>query len=201
MDFIKKIFILFFLLICSESLTNEKFKIIATVNNVAITNIDLINEIEVIKIINKNDKIDISSVKNIALNTLISENIKKNEINKNNIVIQNIIIQNNYDSLLKKNNISKNTIKSHLEKLLKEKISIELSWNELILKKFFWKININMNEIEQKTIQMSQNNDDKNKFDSLKENLIKQEKMKKLNVYSNYYLNKIKNQTFIELKQ
>ena len=46
--------------------------------------------------------------------------------------------------------INKKSIDQNLIFLIKEKIKIDKLWNDLIIKKYGWKISINMKEIDQK---------------------------------------------------
>ena len=79
--------------------------------------------------------------------------------------------------------------------LIKKRIDTDLKWNELIKQKFLWKININMDEINKKILQNKENIKD---VEETKNNLIIQEKNKKLSVYSKFYLNQLKKKTLIK---
>ena len=82
-------------------------------------------------------------------------------------------------------------INKEFENLIKEKIEIDTKWNQLILKKYAWKLNINLMEIEK--------NFNNNLNAVKKEELIEIEKNKKLKVFSNYHLNIIKKNTLIKI--
>ena len=188
---IKKIILIIFLFFYSIN-AFAYFKIIATVDTETITKLDLDNEILIVKLLNKNINYNNSS---ILLNNLIDQKIKSLEIKKENIEINFKSIDQDYEILLQKLGIEKNQVQKELIPLIKEKIKIEQYWNRIILKKFGWKLNVNMKEIENKV----QANIEKIKdLDQFKENLIIQEQNKKLSVFSNYYLNKLKKQVLIK---
>ena len=78
--------------------------------------------------------------------------------------------------------------------LIKEKIKIDKLWNDLIFKKYGWKISINMKEIDQKLKEKYK----ESYSNQIKDNLILEEKTKKLGVFSRYHLNKLKEQSLIK---
>ena len=78
--------------------------------------------------------------------------------------------------------------------LIKEKIKIDKLWNDLIIKKYGWKISINMKEIDQKLKEKYK----ESYSNQIKDNLILEEKNKKLGVFSRYHLNKLKEQSLIK---
>jgi len=191
-----KIWLLFFIILFffNKELLSNEYKIIATIDNRIITEIDIINEIELLKIINNKN---LPNIKSIALNNLITEEIKKKEINKSKITVDNKIINNYFISFvekLKKNNLE---IKKIHKSMIIEKIKIDLSWNKLISKEYAWKVNVNINEINEKVRAMYGEISEEN-FNKYKEDMINKERNKKLQVYSRYHLNKIKQSTLIK---
>ena len=68
------------------------------------------------------------------------------------------------------------------------------SINYEIIKKYGWKISINMKEIDQKLKEKYK----ENYSNEIKNNLILKEKTKKLGVFSRYHLNKLKEQSLIK---
>ena len=188
---IKKIILIIFLFFYSINAFGY-FKIIATVDTETITKLDLDNEILIVKLLNKNINYNNSS---ILLNNLIDQKIKSLEIKKENIEINFKSIDKDYEILLQQLKIEKNQLKKNLIPLIKEKIKIEKYWNRIILKKYGWKLNVNMKEIENK---VRANIEKIKDLDQFKENLIIQEQNKKLSVFSNYYLNKLKKQVLIK---
>jgi len=194
---IKKIIFIFFLLFFfAKNSVAENYKIIATVNTNAITQIDIENEIKILKIINYNSN-KISSPA-IALNNLINEKLKISEIKEKNIEIDKKVINAYYQNFLANIKIKNLKINDKEKDSLIQKIKIDSEWNLLINKMYSWKISINALEIENKISTLKKNNKIEN-LDKIKEELIKIEKDKKIQIYSNYHLNKIKNKSSIKI--
>lgn len=193
---IHKFFLIFFLLTSNFVIAENEYKILVTTNNIAITLLDLEKEIKIIKILNKNKLERNLNFKDIALTNLINENVKLIEIDKNNIKIDNQQIENYLNIFLKVNKFNKSEIDNEILSLIKKKIKIDASWNILINKLYGWKININMNEINNKIID-SKNKMTEKELESLKQKLLDLEKDKKLKVFDKYHFAKIKRTIFI----
>ena len=130
--------------------------IVAEVNQEVITNIDLNFEERYLKSLNPNlQKLDQARITEYAKNSLINEKIKKIEIEKRFEIIPNQtllsrVIGNIYSgigisSLSEfENYLSKNNV--DIERV-KEKISIEIAWNDLIVKTFSDEIEIDQNSL------------------------------------------------------
>ena len=174
-------------------LADSQFKIIASINNIPITKFDLKKELIVFQILNKN-KI-VRNEEDIILNNLIEEKIKIIEINKEKMEIDTSIVNSLYYTLIKNLNIEKTNIDKNIVKIIKEKIKTDRLWNELVAKKYAWKINVNIEEINNKIVQNNKKNLD---IENIKEKLIIEEKNKKLIVYSKFYLNQLKNKSLIK---
>ena len=189
---IKKIFIFYLIINFFNCVNANTYKILVTIDNYPITQIDLDNEIKILSILNKKDLSDQQI--NIALNNLIEEIIKKKEINNENLIINDSLINSQFLQLSKNLNLNTSYINENLIFLIKEKIKIDKLWNDLIVKKYGWKINININEINQKLkIKYKENYSNQ-----IKDNFILEEKNKKLSVYSRYHLSKLKEQSMIK---
>ena len=189
----KKIIFFYILLnIFNINIYAKSFNIIATVNNIAITHIDLENEIKILSILNKKDLSDQQI--NIAFNNLIEEIIKKKEINNESLKIDESLINNHFLQISKNLNLNTINIDQNLILLIKEKIKIDKLWNDLVMKKYGWKISINMNEIDQKLEGKNKENYSK----QIKDKLVLDEKNKKLSVYSRYHLSKLKEESMIK---
>ena len=189
---VKKIFFFYIIINLFNYLYASPYKIIVTVNNDPITEIDLDYEMKILSILNNRDisKQQVS----IALNNLIEESIKKKEIINEKLKIDNSLINNHFLQISKNLNLNLKSVDQNLIFLIKEKIKIDKLWNDLIIKKYGWKISINMKEIDQKL---------KGKYkesysNQIKDNLILEEKTKKLGVFSRYHLNKLKEQSLIK---
>ena len=142
-----KISLLFFLLSNNNLFSSINNKILVRVNNEIISSFDLKNQINTILFLTKKEitQQNINSTKKMALNNLISINLKKIEISKLNI---NIDKKNIYDYLLR---ISGGDVENFKNKLQSynidyntyiDNIETELNWQQLVISKFQDKINI-----------------------------------------------------------
>ena len=189
---IKKIFIFYLIINFFNYANANSYKILVTIDNYPITQIDLDNEIKILSILNKKDLSEQQI--NIPLNNLIEEIIKKKEINNENLTINDSLINNHFLQLSKNLNLNTSYIDKNLIFLIKEKIKIDKLWNDLIARKYGWKINININEINQKLKLKYKGN----YSNQIKDNFVLEEKNKKLSVYSRYHLSKLKEQSMIK---
>ena len=100
-----------------------------------------------------------------------------------------------YNNYIKNINSNNSNIDKKISNLIKEKIKIDMLWNELIAQKYAWKISVNINEINKIILQNREKFPNSKKT---KEQFIIEEKNKKLAVYSNFYLAQLKNKTLIK---
>jgi len=154
-----KIFFIIISLIISNAndLKASENRILFKIDNEIVTTIDISNEINYLKSINK----EISQLKNetvieIAKNSIIKEKIKKIELLKN---FDDLKIDSNYmDQLIKSSFIKMNfknieEFYAHLEyhntkiKKVKEKISLEVLWSQMIYSRYKDNIKINKEKI------------------------------------------------------
>ena len=172
-------------------------KIIITVGKYPITYFDLFKEVKMISIlsnseINENNR---EQIKKLAIASLIKRKIKISEIEKLGIknynkrdlekLIQNTsrgigLDKNGLKELLKINNLSFNS--------LVKKFETDLKWNSMIFLIYKNKISLNTIEIENKINLELENLEDKNdekKIEMIKQNVVNQEKNKKLQMFSN----------------
>lgn len=189
---------LFIIIFPQQNYSEITIKILASVNERIITNIDLNNEIKLLKISQtRNNNLESSELNKVALNNLIEIYLKEIEIKKNNTKISQSLIEQYYLQTLQ--SIEKNNEKKILDKSLKNilynKIKVSLEWNQLITNIYSWKLSINMEEINYKISKIKKDNKD---IEEIKKQLIEQEKLKKIIIFSNYHLKKIKNDTFIK---
>ena len=156
-------FLIVFLCIFINSnniVASQKIKILYKIDNSLITNIDINNELNYLTSLNKKlDDLNKSEKIEIAKESLIREKIKSNEIKKyfivekyeNNQLIQDII-KNLYTNLNLSNLIE---FEDYLKDFdisineVKEKLKIEILWNQLISRKFQNQINIDEDKIRQ----------------------------------------------------
>ena len=190
------IFIIFFFLF--TSLKAEEYKIVISVNEKIITNYDLRNEVEILKILNNNPNLKYSQIYQTAINGILDEKIKKIELKKQKIEIKDKIVQEYYEIFLKNSKYNTSHISNFHKNMIKDKIKTDLEWNQLISKLYSWKININMNEINEKIRRLNNKQQDEKKIDEIKTNIINEETNKKLNVFSKYHFLKIKKSTLIK---
>ena len=78
-------------------------------------------------------------------------------------------------------------------------MQLDYECNALIAKKYSWKVNINMNEVDQKLENTKEKTGDQSKLLAIKEDLITIEKNKKLSIYSDNHLEQIKKRSLINL--
>lgn len=189
----KKI-ILLIVIIAEITFANEKLTTLAIINNKTITNIDILNEIQIIKILNK----DFNNInfQQAAMTNLINEILQIEEIKKFNINIDENLIKKKY---LEFASGLSNPLNEKLEKRIYEKIKIESGWNTLVSKKFSWNLNVNIDEIDEKIKKEDKKFKDKNDEIQYKEKLILIEKNKKFQVYSINYINNLKKNALIKI--
>ena len=169
---IKKFLIIFyfFYVTLSQNLLANIF-IITSVDDEIITNYDVIKEGEYLKILNPQlSQLEENQVLELSKNSLIQEIIKKKEIkrfidlDKNNTQYVNEYLDNLY---LRLNFKSQEDLKKELSlrktynlEQVKEKVRMELFWNELVFSKYKNQINIDKEKLEKK-VKNIVNNDQK----------------------------------------
>ena len=195
----KKIFLFIFIIFFSFAVnSNEKIVTLANVNNISITNIDLRDEMLIIKTLNNFKEIDQKTLQQSAFQGLLDQAIKEIEIRDNKIEIKDKIENQALINFKKKLNDS--GIKSKIiYNKIKKKAQIDYAWNMLISRKYGWKLNVNINEIEEKLIGLGFV--DSNNPETIKEKnkLIAQEKNKKFNFYSRTHLEQTKRELLIKI--
>jgi len=195
----KKVLFLFFFLITQSLDAEQKLTLVARVNNEIITSIDISNEIGVIRLLNKNVDPNSPGVKQAALENAINEILKTSEIKKNNIETSNKNrIDQQYAELLKKITQDNPSVSKNIKMKIYNKMQLDYEWNALIAKKYSWKVNINMNEVDQKLKNTKEKTGDQSKLLAIKEDLITIEKNKKLSIYSDNHLEQIKKRSLIK---
>ena len=144
----KPIFIIYFLLIFLNfnNIFSFENKILIKIDNDIITTIDLYNESNYLLALNQDLKnLDKNSIFEITKNSLIKDTIKSKELRKNfkNLKVEEKILNQIIVSIYKNKNFDNyNSFIDYLNKFdvsieyIKNKISIELLWNNLIAEKF-----------------------------------------------------------------
>ncbi len=137
-------------------------KILVKVDNEIITTLDILNEANYLKSLNKNiQNLDKDKLFSVAKESLIREKIKKNEIlnHTNKIEPNKDLINNLLKSIYTRLGLkSKKEFQNYIENFdvpiseIENKIAIETLWNELIYLKFSNKIKINKEELKKKLL-------------------------------------------------
>ena len=156
---LKKILILFLvqLILLAKLSYGENIIIIGKVGNVIITNYDVKKETTYLKILNSSlSDLENKKIFEIGKNSLLNELIKKKELekffdfNKKNTFLEQVF-QNFYKDLNLKN---ENEFKKYLSNKktysadeIKEKLKIEIIWNQLIYELYNRQVNIDENEL------------------------------------------------------
>ena len=173
-----KVFLIIFIfnfLFLSNNILNasSNFYIVAKVDNEIITNVDIINEINYLTALNNDLKnIDKNSLVNLAKNSLIREKIKKNEINKNSSnKVDDKILKNLIENYYKRINLENlNEFEKYLSTYninlndVKDKIKIEILWNQIVFFKYSSLLNINIEELKKKVDKNKDKNNEVTKY-------------------------------------
>ena len=149
----------------TQSFANTKIFIFATIDNEIITNHDLTRESKYLKILNPNlRQLDNNKILNLAKNSLIKEIIKKKEIikfkglNKDypfvNKHLKNLLLKLDYNNEMEFRKELANEETYSLDQI-KEKIKVELMWNELIYKKYNKQVKIDKANLIKKVDSLS----------------------------------------------
>ena len=204
----KKLPIIFFIIVfflLQNKIVHSQInnKIIISVGNYPITTIDLLKEIKLIAIlsgtdINQNNR---EQIKGLAVKSLIKRNIKESEIKRRNIYKYNkkqlngLILntstklgvdQEGLKQILERNNLS--------YKELINRFETDLKWNYMIFQIYKNKISLNTAEIEDKIqikVESLKDNSDQTEINLIKEQIINQEKEKKLKMFSNMHFSNL----------
>jgi len=164
---VKNLLVIFVLILFNiNNLLALENKILFKIDNEIITTIDVYEEIKFLKTFNSEiNNLKEKEIIEISKNSIVRDKVKKIEIMN---YIEEIKVEDNF--LLKYieskySNIGLDSIKSfenYLKKnnlnveLAKEKIAIELIWNDIIFQKFSSKININKEMIKKEILTNSQ---------------------------------------------
>ena len=169
MNYLKFKVITRLLLIVWFSLSNQvnsfENKILLKIDNEIVTSVDLLNEINYLKMVNtKLNNLEKKTIFEISKSSIIREKIKLIELSK---YFEELNIENEYYDILLNNFIkrlnlnSKNELKNLVNDLnlpfeiIEKKLKVEFFWNQLILSKFSKDVKINEEEIRNKLAQNS----------------------------------------------
>ena len=154
----KKIITLIFVTLFSTYAYSIENQILYKIDNEIITSIDLEREINYLSALNPNIKnLEKNRVKKLSMNSLIREKIKLNELLK---YIDSIDVEEQYLNLLIESMFLKLELNSFEEFIkylkrngvkiqdVKEKLKIEIAWNQLIYSKFSKNLKIDKEQIK-----------------------------------------------------
>ena len=161
----KNYFLILFLCCAFSNVKAIESKIIHSIGNEIITNIDIKREFKYLIALNNSLKeLDKEKILNISNESIIREKIKKIEISKN---FKEIKLNEDYYEILLKNIYSKlnlnsiNEFEIYLKDYdleindIKRKITIDALWNELIIQKYKKQISINEAQIKKEVLKNS----------------------------------------------
>ena len=129
----KKFLFIIFFFITSNLYSEQKLTLVASVNNLIITSLDISNEIALLKVLNNSARIDDDQEKQVALENMINEILKETEIKAKNIKLKNKeLVQRQYNGLLQKLTENNKPISTDMKGKIYQKIKLDYQWNQLI---------------------------------------------------------------------
>ena len=150
--------LLLIIFVSFKNLCAYENKIVLKIDNEIITQLDIINEIQYLKILNPNIiKLERKKIYSIGKNSLIREKIKQIEILKyvkkiqiNQKILDELIKSKYYELNLSSKKEFLNFLKQYSIDLnnIERKITIEALWNQIIFSKFSTKIRINKEKLK-----------------------------------------------------
>ncbi len=163
---LKFFFIIFSLSIIFSSVSKSNVNIEISIDKKIITNYDIQNEAEYLKILNPNLKsLDENKIYKLSKESLIREIIKKKEIEKIfDFSIENPFVDEYLKDLYTKLNFNnQNEFENYIVASsdyslndIKQKLKIEIAWNELIYYKYSNQISIDEEKLKKKINQISE---------------------------------------------
>jgi len=161
----KNYLLIFFLCFPLDNAKSIESKIIHNIDNEVVTNIDIKNQFKYLVALNNSLKeLNKEKILSISNESIIREKIKKIEISKN---FKEVKLNEDYIDILLKNIYSRLNLNSINEfelylkdydltlSKIKSKITIDALWNELIIKKYGNKININEDKLKKEILKNS----------------------------------------------
>jgi hypothetical protein len=200
----KKIFLLLlFLLYFGNSHGKQLInKVIVSIDNSIITDLDINKEINYLKFINKDqDTNNLELLKKEIINILIDRKIKDIETNYLKIEVSEKEIENNFYNYLEKMKISSENLKTFYNRneiendYLKNIIKIDMKWSKLVRQIYQSRLDINLTEVN---IQLEKEQKNSENEEELKKKLITSEQNKLLNKFSATHLEKSKKKYLIK---
>ena len=199
--FLLIIFLTFFLNISkSKELSNN---VIASIDNIIITELDLYKEFSFIQFITKSqNNSNFNNLKNESLHNLIDRRIKDIETNNFKIEITEKEVEIALYNYLSNQKITTEDLSAFYKEneiediYLKNIIKIDIKWSKLIRNLYTNRININLTEVNKELQKESQNTSENQK---LKEQLVSSEQNILVNKFARSHLEKSKKKYLIKL--
>jgi hypothetical protein len=200
----KKIFLLlFFIFFLGTSHAKQLInKVIVSIDNSIITDLDINKEINYLKFINKDqDTNNLELLKREIINILIDRKIKDIETNYLKIEVSEIELESNLYNYLEKMKVSSENLKTFFNRneiendYLKNIIKIDMKWSKLIRQIYQSRLDVNLTEVNIQLEKEQKNYEDE---EELKKRLIISEKNKLLTKYSTTHLEKSKKKYLIK---
>ncbi len=198
---LKFFFIIFSFSIIFSSVSKSNVNIEISIDKEIITNFDIQNEAEYLKILNPNLKsLDENKIYKLSKESLIREIIKKKEIEKIfDFSIENPFVDEYLKNLYTKLNFNnQNEFENYIVASsdyslndIKQKLKIEIAWNELIYFKYSNQISIDKEKLKKKINQISEKKIKEYKLSEIVFSKRKNENLQSLIDIINLSINKI----------
>ena len=161
------VLIIFGIFVSLNSVSKSEVNIVVKIDQNIITNYDIQNEADYLRILNPDlEKLNNESILKLSKESLIREIIKKNEIEKVfdfsldnpfvNEYLENLYTQLNFNNENEFNEYIVNSSDYSLEDV-KQKLKIEIAWNELIYFKYKNQLIIDEEKLSEKVNQLNNN--------------------------------------------
>jgi hypothetical protein len=194
------LFLIFFSIISEAKQLNNK--VIVSIDNLIITDLDIDKEIIFLKFINKDmSNVNLEQLKKEMINSLIDRKIKDIEVNYYKIEVSDKEIENNLYNYLEKIKINSEILNSfynqnEIEKdYLRNIIKIDVRWLKLIRQMYESRISVNLTEVNKQLENEKKNTEVDEK---LRQQLIFTEQNKLLSKFSITHLEKSKKKYLIK---
>jgi len=194
------LFLIFFSIISEAKQLNNK--VIVSIDNLIITDLDIDKEIIFLKFINKDiSNVNLEQLKKEMINSLIDRKIKDIEVNYYKIEVSDKEIENNLYNYLEKIKINSEILNSfynqnEIEKdYLRNIIKIDVRWSKLIRQMYESRISVNLTEVNKQLENEKKNTEVDEK---LRQQLIFTEQNKLLSKFSITHLEKSKKKYLIK---
>lgn len=194
----KRIIFILILIFSTPLNSEEKIISLANVNNISITNKDLNDEMLFVQAVNSTKQIDKKKLQQTSFQNLIEEAVKEIELRMNKFEIDQKLNNQAYVELKKKLNEG-GINSSRMDAKIKKKIQLDYAWNLFISRKYGRKLNINIDEIDQKLVSLGYVDPNNPETTKAKRRMINQEKNRKFSFYSRSHLDQTKRELLINI--